>query len=976
MNSPAPQSSAQDRDAALFNAALAKAPAERSAFLNEACQGDPALHARLKARLAAEGAASDPSTVPDFAPAAGPPSRDSRSAVDEEVGQILGRYKLLEKLGEGGFGTVWAAEQREPVKRRVALKIIKLGMDTKQVVARFEAERMALAIMDHPCIAKVLDAGATDAGRPFFVMELVRGISITQYCDQANLPTKERLHLFIKVCQAIQHAHQKGVIHRDIKPSNILVTLSDGVAVPKVIDFGIAKATEGRLSDATVYTQLHQFMGTPAYMSPEQAEMSGLDIDTRSDIYSLGVVLYELLTGTTPFDSKELMSGGVDGMRRTIRETEPDCPSTRLAALPPDQLTQTAKRRSSDASKLIHQLKGDLDWIVMKCLEKERTRRYETANGLGSDLSRHLNNELITARPATAAYKLRKFARRNRGGMAAAIAITTLLIVGIIATSRLALVATRARDLAAREAVRSAEVAEFLKEMLESAGPSRARGQDTTMLREIMDNAAQRVGSRLKSQPEVEFELRAILGRTYLAVGSYADAEKMQRSALDLADRIYGHRHTNMVVVMGELGGLLNDVGRLPEATNLLGQAISMSRELAGDDHPLTAEAMRRQGIVFADLGKYPEAEQLLAPATEIMVRQLGVDDPRTLRCRHNLASLFFRQGKLAKMEKVVLANLADAKRALGNEDPLTLNISATLALLRQSQGRFEEAEVLHSAILETKRKILGEDHPNTLLSMDYLALVQSALGRFSEAETLTRSALDIFARTSKGQSGWELALRNNHAEHLRNLGRHAEAEAEYHKVLETAEKTTTPTDPTVLATRENLAILREFQGRLSEAESILRDLLRIRAEELSANDPDLAITRSHLAGILLAAGKFNEAGTLARESFAVFEARDPDDWRRYAVESLVGGCRLAAGDPAGAENLLHHGYEGLAARASRIPAIDQFRIREALERLVALYSTLHQPAESAKWRQRLEQFDQSPAGRRLAEAKTPRPSP
>src|ERR1041385_644468 len=312
------------------------------------------------------------------------------------------------------------ADQEQPVRRRIALKVIKLGMDTKSVIARFEAERQALAIMDHPNIAKVLDAGATTAGRPYFVMELVRGVRITDYCDQNRLPTRARLDLFIKVCRAIQHAHQKGIIHRDIKPSNILVTMHDGVPVPKIIDFGIAKAIQGKLTDLTVYTDLHQFIGTPAYMSPEQAEMSGLDVDTRADIYSLGVLLYELLAGSTPFDPKELMASGLDAMRKTIREKEPPRPSTRLATLGADQLTTTAKRRSADKSKLLHQLKGDLDWIVMKCLEKDRKRRYETANGLAADINRHLNNEPVVARPPSRLYRFRKSVQRNRLAFAAA----------------------------------------------------------------------------------------------------------------------------------------------------------------------------------------------------------------------------------------------------------------------------------------------------------------------------------------------------------------------------------------------------------------------------------------------------------------------------------------------------------------------------------------------------------------------------
>jgi eukaryotic-like serine/threonine-protein kinase len=331
------------REEALFQAAAALSGAARAAFVDGACHGDPALRLRLEALLAAHEQ-TDTLLATQAGPARNTPER--ADAPDEAVGQTIGRYKLLERVGEGGCGVVYVAEQTEPVRRRVALKVIKLGMDTKQVVARFEAERQALAMMDHPNIAKVLDAGTTDVGRPYFVMELVRGIRITDYCDQANLTTKERLDLFIKVCQAIQHAHQKCIIHRDIKPSNILVTLLDGVPVPKVIDFGIAKATEGRLTDNTVYTQLHQFIGTPAYMSPEQAEMSGLDMDTRSDIYSLGVLLYELLAGSTPFDAKELMASGIDAMRKTIREQEPVRPSTRLT----QQLTAVAAARESAAN--------------------------------------------------------------------------------------------------------------------------------------------------------------------------------------------------------------------------------------------------------------------------------------------------------------------------------------------------------------------------------------------------------------------------------------------------------------------------------------------------------------------------------------------------------------------------------------------------------------------------------------------------
>ena len=431
----------------IFEQALGlPSPEAREAYLLSACGQNLNLRRGVDELLAAFNAAGELDFLPTGDPSQEPRTVRVDARLDEGPGSVIGRYKLLQQIGEGGMGVVYMAEQEEPVRRRVALKIIKLGMDTKSVVTRFEAERQALALMDHPNIAKVLDGGSTDAGRPYFVMELVRGVKITEYCDESKLSTRERLDLFIKVCQAIQHAHQKGIIHRDIKPSNILVTINDGVAVPKVIDFGIAKATEGRLTDKTLFTQFEALLGTPAYMSPEQAVMTSLDIDTRSDIYSLGVLLYELLTGRTPFDAKELMASGIDIMRKTIREKEPARPSTRLATLEGDELTTTAKRRSADTSKLLHQIKGDLDWIVMKCLEKDRTRRYETANGLTADLNRHLNNEAVLARPPSTIYRCQKAFRRNKLAFFAGTAVAAALLTGTVVSSWQAFEANRARN--------------------------------------------------------------------------------------------------------------------------------------------------------------------------------------------------------------------------------------------------------------------------------------------------------------------------------------------------------------------------------------------------------------------------------------------------------------------------------------------------------------------------------------------------
>ena len=419
----------------IVNEALGRSsPGEREAFLRGACGEDAQLRQRVEQLLARQDSVpgSGPETVPEAGRTIAVKIPTTEETPAEGPGTVIGRYRILEKVGEGGFGAVYVADQREPVKRRVALKVIKLGMDTRQVVARFEAERQALALMDHLNIAKVLDAGATETGRPFFVMELVRGIPITEYCDQNALSTDERLGLFIQVCHAVQHAHRKGIIHRDLKPSNILVTLHDGTPIPKVIDFGIAKAMHGGLTDKTVYTQFQQFIGTPAYVSPEQAEMSALDIDTRADIYSLGVLLYELLTGRVPFEPKELLEAGVDQMRRILREREPARPSTRLSRMTAEELTTMAKRRGAAAPKLINVLRGDLDWVVMKCLEKDRKQRYESAEALATELTRHLGNQPVLARPPSMVYRLQKALRRNKvpSAAGAAVVLALLLVAG------------------------------------------------------------------------------------------------------------------------------------------------------------------------------------------------------------------------------------------------------------------------------------------------------------------------------------------------------------------------------------------------------------------------------------------------------------------------------------------------------------------------------------------------------------------
>jgi serine/threonine protein kinase len=453
-------STKQIEDAIFYTAASISDAEQRGRYLDQSCAGDPNLRAVVDKMLARQAAAESFFAASQAAlswPQKSPPMEPSECEIvekdalfDEQCGARVGRYKLIQIIGEGGCGVVYMAEQEEPVKRRVALKIIKLGMDTKSVIARFDAERQALAMMDHPNIARVLDAGATETGRPFFVMELVHGIKITEFCDANNLGTVERLNLFIDVCNAIQHAHQKGVIHRDIKPSNILVALHDGNPVPKVIDFGIAKATEGRLTDKTLVTMAEQIVGTPAYMSPEQAEMSGLDVDTRSDVYSLGVLLYELLTGKTPFNQDALMKSGLSEMRRKLREDEPQKPSTVLTSLHKTELCATAQRRHVEPPRLISALKGDLDWIVMKALEKDRARRYETVNGLALDVGRYINNEPVVARPPSRLYLLQKAVKRNRTAVLSGVAVALALIIGLGAATAMYFRERQARQEQAR----------------------------------------------------------------------------------------------------------------------------------------------------------------------------------------------------------------------------------------------------------------------------------------------------------------------------------------------------------------------------------------------------------------------------------------------------------------------------------------------------------------------------------------------
>jgi eukaryotic-like serine/threonine-protein kinase len=773
--------SPQNRVDALYQAAVNLTSAERVTFLDGACFGDDVLRQRLDALLVAHAQADDLLTKDKTAIGAAI-TFDLKFAPDETVGQTLGAYKLLQKIGEGGYGAVYMAEQEHPVRRRVALKVIKLGMDTRNVIARFEAERQALALMDHPNIAKVLDAGATDAGRPFFVMELVRGIKVTDYCDQNNLNTSQRLGLFIQICQAIQHAHQKGIIHRDIKPSNILVTLHDGVPVPKVIDFGIAKATtDQRLTDKTLFTAFEQFIGTPAYMSPEQAEMSGLDIDTRTDIYSLGVLLYELLTGRTPFDARELMNNGLDAMRKTIREREPQRPSTRLLALKRNDLTTTARHHGVEASRLMSLLRGDLDWIVMKCLEKDRTRRYETANGIAADLKRHLNNEAIVARPPSAVYLFQKSFHRNKLAFAAAGAVAAALLLGIIVSTWQAVRATHAKQeavaaqanesrlrrqdqadeqTAKTESAKNEETAQFLLNMLDNGGRLAAQGRDTTLLREMMDQAVARMPKDLADNPSVEARLRGSLGWTYYELGDYSKSEDSLRRSVELTRKLIENDTPNHDAQKG-LGQALHALGltlwhewKLPEAESCQREALAIDRKLFGDESAEASDPLSDLALVLSFQGKYAEAEEMYRESLATRQKLWGNGNEAVAWSLYGLGNTLEDEGQLAEGESSFRKTQVIFQNLFGPKHPDVAMVSMSLGYDLQNEGKLTEAESSFREALSMQKELLPRNHPDMLWSISGLAGVLERQGKLDEAVPLYRQAADAGSGSAQSSLG------------------------------------------------------------------------------------------------------------------------------------------------------------------------------------------------------------------------------
>jgi tetratricopeptide (TPR) repeat protein len=761
-------------------------------------------------------------------------------------------------------------------------------------------------------------------------MELVKGIPITRYCDQEKLGTAERLDLFIKVCHAIQHAHQKGIIHRDIKPSNILVTLHDGVPVPKVIDFGIAKATQQELTEKTVYTQFQQFIGTPAYMSPEQAEMSGLDIDTRSDVYSLGVLLYELLTGSTPFDTKELLASGLDEMRKIIREREPARPSTRVT----QQLA--AKRGGGGPPKVrstASTIEADLDWIVMRCLEKDRTRRYETANGLAADIKRHLNNEPVVARPPSTAYRLQKAWRRNKIIASATVLVLVAILVGTAVSIGQALRARRELRRALTAESNAQGALHFIQDdVLSQASPGYQPNRDLTV-RTLLDRVADQLGRTTNRPPLVEASIRQTIGSVYTELGDYAKAVRHYERALQLQRQHLGATHRDTLRSLYGLAMAHWWSGDMAQAEPLTRQGLEESRRILGKKDPLTLQFMQARAFTLMYSGGMPwtELEQLFLQALALHREVLGPDDPRTLRLIYGLSNGYFLNWQDAKAEPLLVDALDRCRRVLGEKHPHTALLTVLLGYVYSDLGQLDTAEMMEIRSLELRRSILGEEHHLTVNCLVILARIYLLQQRFDKAQPYTDQAVDLSRR---------LLIENSPflASNLSNLG------WEY---------------------LEN--------GQIAKADTLCDLALQALRRKPDANPLANPRIITQQGAVRLAQHKYAAAETLLREGLPLVEKCWPDQAYRFYVMSLLGASLAGQKKYSDAEPLLRQGCQGLRQRQGSIPNFlrPTRRVTESLERLVQIYDDWGRPAQAAEWKMKLAEFTQSV---KATEMKGPQP--
>ncbi len=776
----------------------------------------------------------------------------------EGSGSKVGHYKLLSILGEGGMGIVYLAEQEKPIRRQVALKVIKPGMDSARVIARFEAERQALALLDHPNIAHVHDAGTTENGRPYFVMEYVKGLSITEHCDRHKLTIEDRLNLFRQVCLAVHHAHQKGIIHRDIKPSNILISTQDDQILPKIIDFGVAKALAQPLTERTLVTEQGQLFGTPEYMSPEQADMANEDIDTRSDIYSLGVLLYVLLTGVLPFDSATFREGGIDHIRQVIRETDPKTPSTRLTSLG-EEAKKVAQSRRTEITTLAKKLHKELEWIPLKAMRKDRAERYRSASELADDIENYLKGDPLIAGPPSSVYRLKKFLRRHKAAVMGVAAVLTVLLGGIVVSTLFAIGQARAR-------AEAQAVVDFLtNDVLTSADPARAKRWEVT-LSEVLDVASENLEAKFEDKPLVEASIRHTLGKTYLTVGRYDEAEPHIKRTHQICQEQLGEEHPDTLSSCASLALLYLRQGRYAEAEPLFREILNGRIRVLGEEHLDTISSMYWLGVQYWYQGRYDEAQPLFTNVVELRSRILGEDHSETLISLYALAGTYRCLGCYDEAESLLNKGLETGKRELAEEHPITLETMRNLVLIWIAQGLFEKAEPLAVKTLEVRRLVLGEEHPDTLESMTDLAAVYGKLGRYEQAELLAHKALDTQSRVLGEAHWWTLITMHSVAVLCMDQARYEEAESWFKKVRTLRRQVLGEQHPHTLQSVNGLAVLYKEQGDYDKAEPLLLEAVEGRRRKLGNQHPDTLESWHNLIDLYEAWGKPDDAAKWREE--------------------------------------------------------------------------------------------------------------
>jgi non-specific serine/threonine protein kinase/serine/threonine-protein kinase len=793
-------------------------------------------------------------------------SGENDPASAKTAGRIsIGPYSLVKKLGEGGMGQVWLAEQTAPVKRLVALKLIKGGLYDSRVIQRFDSERQSLARMNHPSIAKIFDAGSTPDGQPYFVMEYVNGPSITRYCDNKKLKIRERLELFIKVCEAVQHAHQKAIIHRDLKPSNVLVEEVDGKPVPRIIDFGIAKAISSEAdADQTSLTKLGALVGTPGFMSPEQADPAVLDVDTRTDVYSLGVILYVLLTGRLPFDPDEWTKRPIDEVLRQLRQEDPPSPSAKLSG-EKKAATESAGMRSSDQTQLVKILRGDLDWITLRALEKDRSRRYSTPSALAADIQRYLENLPVLARPASTGYRLRKYVRRHRLGVSVA-ALIALLLIAFVATLGVQLRRiTQERDRTARERDRANRITSYMIGMFRQSDPSKAKGSTTA--REMLDQASQDIDKSLAQDPELQTHLMGVMGEIYYNLELFKQADALIQRAYEIRKSAAGMNDRQTFTTMLDLVVVLQAEGRYAEAEKLAHQTLDAERKALGDLDPDTLRIQNKLATVLINEARYSEAEKLQRDTLEKQRRVLGLENKDTLSTMNGLAISLDRENQFPECMKLFHQLLEIEPRVFGPDNPDTLLTEKHAADALMDSGHYADAEKLQRHIVETNLRRFGPDNSLTISAEADLAHNMLLTAKFPEAEKILRKVLESRVRVQGPESHPTLSTMVDLAYAISVQGRPQEAEKIQRQGLEISTRALGPSDRLTLIFAGQLAATLGDLGRLPEAEKLLQNARAIQLDTRGLNHVDTAETTYSLACIEARMGHRTQALTLLGEA-------------------------------------------------------------------------------------------------------------